>query len=78
MEADYKYTLKLINEGKLDEAHKLIQKNTDKLSCLLHAYIHRAKKDLSNANYWYKKAGVRQPNSTLAEEYEDLEKKVKG
>ena len=47
------------------------------LSCLIHAYIHRAEGDLSNANYWYHRVGIEQPHCSLEEELETLYKKIK-
>ena len=74
MSVDHKYIISLIHQDKLNEAHECIQKYTDTVSCLIHAYIHRAEDDYSNANYWYKKANVQQPGITLSEELKELEK----
>lgn len=40
----------------------------------LHAYLHRVEGDDWNANYWYRRAGVEMPQSTLKEEWETLVK----
>lgn len=65
-------SLSLIGQGKWDEAHELVQEHSDKLSCLIHAYLHRVEGDLSNARYWYSEAGEPVPQNTLEEELERL------
>lgn len=72
----YQNVLSLIKDGNLQKAHALVQQNTDKMSCLMHAYIHRALGDLGNANHWYQKAGIKAPDITLTQEYERLIKKL--
>ena len=72
MACDHQKALDLIKEGKLEESHKLVQSYSEELSCLIHAYIHRAEGDLSNATYWYRRAGVDQPNCSLEEELAEL------
>lgn len=64
--------LQLIRDGKWDAAHELVQEHSDRLSCLIHAYLHRAEGDLGNARYWYAEAGEKMPNNTLEEELERL------
>ena len=61
-----------ISSDNWDEAHELIQSDFDKLSCLVHAYLHRLEGDKSNASYWYRRAGEPFPKNTLSEEYERL------
>ena len=38
----------------------------------LHAYLHRKEGDLSNAGYWYRRAGRRMPDTTLDAEWDAL------
>ena len=76
MHCDHLKVLDLISKEKLEESHRLVQPYSDKLSCLIHAYIHRAEGDLSNANYWYHRAGVTKPECSLEEELKDLYSKV--
>jgi hypothetical protein len=40
----------------------------------IHAYLHRKEGDLSNAAYWYSKAGKPVPRVSLKEEWEQLVK----
>lgn len=60
--------LNLARDGKWEEAHQLVQRYADRLSCLIHAYLHRVEGDLSNARYWYRRADENMPDNTLDEE----------
>ena len=53
--------LELLNQGNW-------QYENDELAFLIHGYLHREEGDLSNANYWYNRAGKVQPNNTLEQE----------
>ena len=72
MECDHIKALNLARDGKWDESHRYIQSYSDQLSCLIHAYLHRVEDDLSNANYWYKRADVNMPNNSLEDELNRL------
>ena len=72
MECDHLKTLDLAREGSWDASHQLVQQYSDKLSCLIHAYLHRVEGNISNAKYWYRRAGVDMPNNTLEEELKRL------
>jgi len=51
-----------------DEAHNIAQSISTELGSWIHAYLHRVEGDLSNADYWYKRAGKPQfQGSTEAE-----------
>jgi hypothetical protein len=58
--------------GDWEKAHKLIQDIDDKTSAWIHAYLHRKEKDVSNAKYWYKRAGKELPLTTLEKEWEQI------
>jgi hypothetical protein len=60
--------LDLAREGCWDLAHQRVQPHTDRLSCLIHAYLHRVEGDNGNARYWYNRAGSSMPANTLDEE----------
>ena len=72
MECDHIKALDLARDGNWDESHQLVQQYSDELSCLIHAYLHRAEGDMSNAKYWYRHAGVKMPDNTLGEELNRL------
>jgi hypothetical protein len=44
-------------KGDWDKAHKVAQEQEDQPSAWVHAYLHRVEGDLSNAGYWYRRAG---------------------
>ncbi|MBD3648262.1 MAG: hypothetical protein HUJ31_12605 [Pseudomonadales bacterium] len=54
--------------GNWDRAHALVQDNSPE-SCWVHAYLHRKEGDLSNARYWYNRAGQPVARGELNEEW---------
>ena len=50
-----------------NKAHELIQDIPDKNASWIHAYFHRKEGDISNADYWYHKAGRKRPGVSLNE-----------
>jgi hypothetical protein len=54
-------------KDKWDKAHESAQKDEGPDGAWVHAYLHRKKGDLSNAQYWYRRAD-------RAAAYGDLEK----
>ncbi len=72
MECDHLKALDLAREGNWDESHEIVQQYSDSLSCLIHAYLHRAEGNIGNAKYWYSRAGVELPNNPLEAELNQL------
>lgn len=72
MPSDQLKALDLARDGQWEESHRLIQDNSDSLSCLIHGYLHREEGDLGNAGYWYRRAGSEMPDNNLAEELKRL------
>jgi hypothetical protein len=64
--------------GNWDKAHDIVQDLPDEDASRIHAFLHRQEGDISNAKYWYTKAGTKMPASTLEEEWEDLVKHTIG
>ena len=64
--------LALAKAERWEEAHRLIQAYDDELARLIHGYLHRIEGDLSNAAYWYRRAGCQLPDNTLDEEHQRL------
>ena len=64
--------LRLARDGKWDAAHRLAQRSSDRLSCLIHGYLHRVEGDLGNARYWYQRADENMPNNSLEQEWKRL------
>jgi len=58
--------------GDWARAHQCAQKQEDAEGAAVHAYLHRQEGDLSNARYWYARAGRPMPTGTLAEEWDTL------
>ena len=63
-------------DGKDDweSSHNIAQDINDRNGSWIHAYLHRKEGDLSNARYWYSKAGRNEPAMTLKDEWEALVK----
>lgn len=58
--------------GDWDSAHATVQKIEDPNAYRIHAYLHRKEGDLSNAGYWYQRAGKDPSNLSLDEEWQEL------
>ncbi len=58
--------------GDWDQSHNVIQDVNGKNAAWIHAYLHRKEGDLSNAQYWYNRAGRSMPNVSLEEEWGSL------
>lgn len=58
--------------GDWDRAHGIAQKAGGKSAARVHAYLHRREGDLSNADYWYARAGEERPSGALDKEWEAL------
>lgn len=59
-------------KGDWDKAHEYAQERDDRNGARVHAYLHRKEGDLSNAGYWYRRAGTSPYAGSLAEEWETL------
>jgi hypothetical protein len=70
------YLIAMWHEGRKewDRAHHLVDELEDTTSCWVHAYLHRKEGDIGNADYWYRKANKKRPDTTLDEEWENIVK----
>ena len=59
-------------KGNWDTAHRIVQEEGGMAGARVHAYLHRREGDLSNADYWYARAGSERPSSALGKEWEAL------
>ena len=61
-------------DGKDDwhESHNVAQEIDDRNGSWIHAYLHRKEGDISNARYWYSRAGKSEPDVSLKEDWESL------
>jgi hypothetical protein len=64
--------------GSWDEAHRIAQSVDDAEGAWVHAYLHRKEGDLSNAGYWYSRAGRSRSRAPLDEEWEELAEALLG
>lgn len=65
-------------KGDWDTAHARLQSGTDADSAWVHAYLHRKEGDLSNAGYWYRRAGRPMADGPLATEWEGIVRALLG
>ena len=56
--------------GDWNRAHEITQDIDGRQAARLHAYLHRKEGDLSNAGYWYRRAGAKVYEGTLDSEWE--------
>ena len=68
--------LSLCRKGQWDAAHKIVQQDKSRLSAWLHGVIHQEEGDLSNALYWFNRAGRGNPDPTTADELNHFEKEL--
>ncbi len=59
-------------KGDWESAHNIAQDITGRNGSWIHAYLHRREGDLSNARYWYHKAGKSEPSTSLKDEWKML------
>ncbi|MDH5535707.1 MAG: hypothetical protein OEZ08_09085 [Betaproteobacteria bacterium] len=59
-------------KGDWDRAHAMVQTLRGKDAAAVHAYLHRREGDLSNADYWYGRAGVARTRGALDKEWAAL------
>ncbi len=55
--------------GNWHRAHEIVQDDESADAAWVHAYLHRVEGDLSNAGYWYRRAGKAATAVPLAEEW---------
>lgn len=51
--------------GSWERAHEMAQDMPDPDGALLHGHLHREEGDLSNAGYWYRRAGSSIPGDSI-------------
>ncbi|KAA3614515.1 MAG: hypothetical protein DWQ01_02085 [Planctomycetota bacterium] len=59
-------------KGQWERAHQIAQSMSDPEGAILHAFLHRVEGDLSNAGYWYRRAGQAPFEGSLQQERETL------
>ena len=64
--------LALLAAGDWDGAHRAVQDDPSPEAAWVHAHLHRVEGDLSNARYWYVRAGRPEATGSLDEERSEL------
>lgn len=59
-------------KGEWKKAHELIQDVDDSKAAWIHAFLHRKEVDISNADYWYHRAGKKRPTISLEKEWDEI------
>jgi hypothetical protein len=60
-------------KGDWAQAHGCVQQHEGDPACdRVHAHLHRQEGDLSNARYWYRRAGQPVAETTLQDEWNDI------
>ncbi len=59
-------------KGAWEKAHDLAQEAGTKEGDWVHAYLHRVEGDLSNASYWYARAGKTVSSIELSKEWNEI------
>ena len=59
-------------KGDWEKSHTLIQDFEDPIATRIHAYLHRKEGDLWNSDYWYGRIGMKRPDLSLKEEWQEL------
>lgn len=63
-------------KGNWKSAHEIAQEISTYDGSWVHAYLHRKEGDLSNASYWYSRAGRSMPGISLESEWEIIVKEL--
>lgn len=58
--------------GDWERAHRIAQSQKGPVAAAVHAYLHRREGDLSNADYWYERAGRERTRGALEREWQAL------
>ena len=58
--------------GQWEAAHQIAQEDDSRDAAWVHAYLHRKEGDVSNARYWYARAGRAAYLGSLEEEWRDI------
>lgn len=59
-------------KGDWVKAHESAQQDEGPAGAWVHAYLHRNEGDLSNAAYWYERAGKAEGKGSLDEEWNEI------
>ncbi|MBS1486609.1 MAG: hypothetical protein JST43_03400 [Bacteroidetes bacterium] len=63
-------------QGDWHRAHALAQEIENEEGAWVHGYLHRKEGDISNARYWYQRAGRKLSSINLKQEWEEIAAKL--
>jgi Tfp pilus assembly protein PilF len=66
-----------LEAGDWDGAHKIVQDDPSPEAAWVHAHLHRIEGDLSNARYWYRRAGRPESTAGLEDEAREIAQALK-
>ncbi len=69
--------LERLAAGDWDGAHKHVQDDPSADAAWLHAHLHRVEGDISNARYWYARAGRPEATGSLDAERAEIEQALR-
>ena len=55
-----------------ETAHRIAQDDESSAAAWVHAYLHRREGDISNARYWYARAGRPEHRGALGDEWKEI------
>jgi len=64
--------------GDWEQAHEVAQSVEGPEGAWVHGYLHRKEGDLSNAQYWYSRAGRSRPDTPPGEEWKEIVESLLG
>jgi hypothetical protein len=64
--------------GDWDRGHRIVQQSDDRDAAWVHAYLHRKEPDLSNASYWYARAGKPVASGSFDAEWDAIARALLG
>lgn len=65
-------------KGNWKQAHESAQQDGSPAGSWVHAYLHRKEGDLSNAEYWYRRAGKPPARTALEQEWAEIAGRLLG
>jgi hypothetical protein len=68
--------IEIAKNGEWDKAHDMLQNHKGDTGSWIHAVLHREEGDLSNAAYWYNRAGKTKYAGSIEEEYDIIAKSL--
>lgn len=65
-----------LRKGHWDEAYNIVQEDPGQYASWIHALLHKMEGDQWNAEYWYRRAGIKNPGISQDEEWDMIVRKL--